>query len=328
MYHTLTPFTSVNANIHAVSSTLELYDAGARMQRSTRQKHLLAGMDEPPSRQQLHDHLQQGGTAAIDPSSVDCVVIDIESGSPYGICILCEIDDRDYRCVRSAHNWHVWVRARRGDIGNPNFAWKHITGEILTTKHVQLYDPFAVLELLDSNHYPRRIDPLARRLTNQRSKRQRSDLLGYARGNRHNQLNSDLWYALIQARDIGKYLRRAAQAGLTERDIGACEQSTRSAVERKIARCRARVVKHWHGHENAAALLTVMLAHIPDGNGGECWAAQRNLARPVGISRQSCNKWIGKLEKQGWLRRAGIVDVGKPKPLQSWQILLGGGHAN
>ena len=323
MYHIRENQTTRNpSNINAWNA-VELHRRRGAIGLSKRNKHMKHAMDAKPDARGIYQHVEGGGWIVMRPQSLRASCIDLDAGEPDAISVLCETYSIPYHVVRTENGkWHVWVMANLRGGGNPRFESTHCSGEIFTTRPIIVYNPGHVLRVTEQE--PVDATALWRVLLKnpghgrdyQESLRDRC----YEPGNRHSKLNADLWYAILQGRSIDKFLALAEAAGVTPLRRGSILRATSAAAERKLARCARTVDDHFKGHENAARVLAVMLAHVPWGD-GFCWASQRNIGRGAGISRPKANGWIDKLHRKGFLKQVGFVEIGQAKPLIMWDVL-------
>ena len=189
-----------------------------------------------PTAKQVLEHIDVGGKneVGIIPASIDCAVLDFDSGDPKGG--LAEVIDRIGKpplCVlQTGGGFHVWYRKTKVEIKNAKWEFKGCSGDIRASNgYVKIWDFASLCDVIEKGETKTEdlIKPEDfKRLTSQ-------DTLGFTQGNRNNELNKRVFADASRGNiaAIEGHKKDALTAGLTFDEVERTSQSAIDAAQRE-----------------------------------------------------------------------------------------------
>lgn len=296
----------------------------------------------------LADVAGHGGGLGLIAESLGMLCIDVDEGDIEMVKGALENADLPYVAVKSPtkEKWHVWLHSERLDFNCRALDYRGVKGELRYQRcYTCLYpgEAAAICRLLDRDK-PKKADralvdmltagdrsPAARRVDAPRprgkSKRKSKRKLRrglYYEGNRHNQLNSDVFYAGLADAPIDSFIEAAKEAEcrpgheLTDADIADTVKCASEAARSRWESAAKRVENASKGKSGRLTsfrgkellTLTAMLSLARD-DGGVCYASQATIAAVAGVGLRSVDRHLRKLEAVGVVERLGARVVAR-----------------
>lgn len=125
-------------------------------------------------------------------------------------------------------------------------------------------------------------------------------------GNRNPWMTSQMYFAIIGRKsDLLEWIIKSALGnGKSQQEVDKSEARTRTVVDKRRVQSFAYACSRMAGkgmRHNATRVLAQMTLY--GWHTGYCCASQRSIARALGLSRQTVNKWVKRL------REAGVIEL-------------------